>query len=105
MRAAAAEIKTADRRQVARPVEHGTHREQLIESQLAMIDVAAGHAVNRFEVLWRDDLHALNEAWEIRSVSRKCLHDKIAQFPAANRPVALFQLIGRKLRVNGHDML
>src|SRR6185295_19897489 len=51
VRAGPAQEQVFDRRAVPRPSEERPHREQLIESRLAVEDVAAGQAVAVLEVL------------------------------------------------------
>src|SRR5579859_7169628 len=65
MRARAAEEKSADGRLVARPIENRTHREELVESQFTVENVAAGETIGCFEIFGRDDLNTFDKAWKI----------------------------------------
>src|SRR6266853_2570526 len=56
MRAGAAKKKAADGRFVTRPIQNRAHGEELIESEFAVKNVAAGEAVGSFEIKRRDDL-------------------------------------------------
>src|SRR6266446_5010299 len=87
MRAGAAEKKAADRSFVARPIENGTHGEELIESEFAVENVAAGEAVAGFQILGRDDLNAFDQAGKIRGVSSERFDDGVAQVVASRVPV------------------
>src|SRR5579863_5302490 len=57
MRAGTTEIKSADRRFIASPIEDRAHREKLIEGELAMENVAAGETVDGLKILRSDDLY------------------------------------------------
>src|SRR6266851_8811109 len=105
MRAGTAEEKATDGCFVARPVEDGTHGEELVESKLAMENVAAGETVGRFKVLRRDDLDAFDEAWKIRGVRGKRANDSGTEFPAAGVPIPFLQFIRRILNAGRENML
>src|SRR5258708_7520560 len=104
MRARPAEEKAADGSLVAGPIENWTHSEELIESKLAMENVAAGEAVRGFEVLGRDDLDTFDKAGEIRSVRGERSNDSGAKFPAARVPIPFPQFIGSLLNASGEDV-
>src|SRR6266404_7970686 len=87
MRAGAAEKEAADGRFVARPIENGAHGEELIESEFAVENVAAGEAVAGFEILGRDDLNSFDQAGKIWRVSGESFDDGVAQVVAARVPV------------------
>lgn len=101
----AAEIEAADGGFVARPIEDGTHREELVESEFAVENVAAGETVDGFEVERSNDLHVFDEAGEIGSVVGESFDDGVAKVFAAGIPVPFPQLEGRKLDVGGEDVL
>ena len=65
MRARTAKKKAADGSFVTRPIENGTHGEELIESKLTMENVAAGETVGSLEILGGNDLDAFDKACEI----------------------------------------
>ena len=90
MRAGAAKKKAADGRFVTRPIQNGAHGEELIESELAVKNVAAGEAVGSFEILGGDDLDAFNQAGKIGRVRGESLDDGVAEFLAAGVPVPFF---------------
>src|SRR5216684_706189 len=54
VRAGTTQVEPANRRAVARPIEHRAHGEQLIERKFGVIDVAAGKAVGLFQIFRRD---------------------------------------------------
>ena len=56
MRGRAAHVEVADGRAVLRPARDGTKKEELLERQLALEDVALGQAPLALEVERRDDL-------------------------------------------------
>ncbi len=105
MRAGAAEEKAADGRFVASPIENGAHGEKLVEGEFAMENVAAGEAVDRFEVERSDDLHVLHEAGKIGRVLGESFDDGVAEIFAAGVPVPFLQLVRRELDVSGEDVL
>ena len=105
MRAGAAKKKAADGRFVTRPIENGTHGEKLIESELAMKNVASGEAVGSFEIKRRDDLHVFDEIGQIRRVSGQGFDNGVAQVVAARVPVPFFQLEWGELDAGGEDVL
>ena len=56
MDSAPAQIKVIDRRLVVRPAGNGTHEEELIEHELAVVEIAFGEGVGLFEVEGCDDV-------------------------------------------------
>src|SRR5687768_11946112 len=56
MCARAAHVQPAYGRAISRPSQQRTHREELVERQLAMEDVASGQTVCRFQIDRRDHL-------------------------------------------------
>src|SRR5206468_7100473 len=70
MCAGAAEVQPLDRRAIAGPVEQRTHREDLVQRQLAVEDVAGGEGVGRFQILRRDHLALDDKLLEVGGVFR-----------------------------------
>src|SRR6266853_3786320 len=104
MGAGATEKKPADGRSVARPIEDRSHGEKLIESKLAVENVAASETVGGFEILGRDDLDAFDQAGKIRGVRRERSNDSGAKFPTAGIPIAFLQFIGGILNAGRENM-
>src|SRR5439155_10087734 len=82
VRPRAAEIQVAERCPILRPSERRPHREQLIQRELAVKDVAAGQSVCRLEIRGRDDLSMLDERSQAGSVLLDRAEDAVRQ-PAA----------------------
>src|SRR5712692_8643132 len=101
----AAEKKATDGRFVSRPIENGTHREQLIESKLTVENVAPGEAIGCFEVLGSDDLDAFDEARQIRGVRGERPNDSGAEFPSTRVPIPFPEFIRSILNAGGENML
>src|SRR3954453_1777042 len=68
VRAASAEIQIVDWRPIPRPIQQRTHREELIQRQLSMEDLATGQSVFFFQVARRDDLVREDQFRQIRGV-------------------------------------
>src|SRR5207249_4930689 len=75
MRTVAARIKLLNGSLVARPIQQRSHREELVEREFAVKNMAAGKSVSIFEVFRRDDLVAQDLLRQRRRVLRNCLHD------------------------------
>src|SRR5580765_443267 len=105
MRAGAAEKEAADGRFVTSPIENGAHSEKLIEGEFAMKNVAAGEAVDRFQVERSDDLHVFDEAGQIGGVLGESFDYGVAKIFAAGVPFSVLQLERRELDVSGKNML
>src|ERR1700747_1714209 len=97
MRTGAAEEESANGSFVTSPIEDGPHGEELVERKFTVENVAAGETVRRLEILRRDDLHAFNEAWKIRSVGGERSNDGGAKFPAAGVPIPFLEFVGSVL--------
>ena len=105
MRAGAAEEEPADRGFVARPVENGAHGEELVECEFAVEDVAAGEAVDGFEIARRDDLHRFDDLAEVGRMDRERFEDVFGEdCGVIVVPVAVFEFVGRELDVDGGDV-
>src|SRR5229473_6504077 len=104
MRAGTAEEKATDGCFVARPIEDGTHGEELVESKLAMENVAASKTIRGFEILGSDDLDAFDQAGEIRSVRGERANDSGTEFAAAEVPIPFPQFIRSILNAGREDM-
>src|SRR5258707_4290238 len=87
MRAGTAEIKPTNRRFVTRPIENRPHGEELIERKLGVENVAAGKAINSFQIQRRDYLNGFDEARKIPSVGGERPGDGGTQLAAAHVPV------------------
>src|ERR1700684_2645104 len=106
MRAGAAEEKSANRSFVARPIEDRTHGAELIESECAVEDGAAGEAVNSFEIARRDDLHRLDDLIEVGRMDCERLEDIFGKDRGVIVvPGAVFEFVGSELDVDGGDVL
>src|SRR6185436_15635625 len=79
MRARTAEIEPFDRRGVVGPAQRRPHGEQLVERELAMMNMAAGEAVDLFEVEWCDDLPLLDQRGDARRVRLERAQDDVRQ--------------------------
>src|SRR2546421_10976924 len=104
MRAGAAKKQAADGCFIARPIENGTHGEKLVERKLAVENVAAGETVRGFQILGRDDLHAFDQAREIRRIVGKSSNDHRAELPPAEVPIPLPQSIRSELHAGREDV-
>src|SRR5271156_2250294 len=104
MRTRAAQIQSAHRRQIARPVEHRPHGEQLIERQLPVINVSSREAVGGLKILWRDHLDGFHKIRQIRCIRAECLDHHAAEFIALGIPVSLFQFVRSELHVRGKNV-
>src|SRR6266550_9337922 len=67
--ARAAQIQPADRRRIARPTRYRSQCEQLVETQVAMKNVAAGQAIFAFQVERRQGVYVLDRAADIGRVA------------------------------------
>ena len=105
MRTVAAKIKLLNGSLVARPIQQRSHREELVEREFAVKNMAAGKSVSIFEVFRRDDLVAQDLLRQRRRVLRNCLHDCLAERCPLAFPIAVLQFIRRVLHVNGHHLL
>src|SRR5437773_12317297 len=70
-----------------------------------MENVAASETVGGFQILGRDDLHAFDQAGEIRRIVGKSSDDDRTEFPATEVPIPVPQFIRRKLHAGGEDVL
>src|SRR6266404_2664361 len=70
-----------------------------------MENVAAGETVGCLEILGRDDLHAFDEAGEIRRVGSESSDYSCAQLATAEIPIPFFKFIGSELYAGGEDVL
>src|SRR5215471_14270512 len=99
MRPVAAEKQSPHRSFVARPVERRAHSKELIKGELAVKNVSAGEPVDFFEVVRRDDLHAFDQARQVRRILRQCLDYYVAKFSSTRNPAAVPQREWRELHV------
>src|SRR5438093_13401469 len=98
MRARTAKKKAADGSFVTRPIENGTHGEELIESKLTMENVAAGETVGSLEILGGNDLDAFDKACEIRGVRGERSTEIGAKFAPSEIPILLLHTISSDLQ-------
>ena len=87
MRARSAQIQAGDRRRVARMAQQRTHREQLVERQLAMEDVSPRQTVVALEVQRRDDLRGEDVRSHAWRVSFEHVEDVAKEAVARSGPV------------------
>jgi len=102
--AGAAKKESADGRFVARPIENRAHGEELVESEFAVENVAAGESVRDFEILGSDDLHAFHEAGKVRGVRGERSNDSGAEFAPEDIPIPFLEFIGSILNAGREDM-
>src|SRR6202453_131127 len=91
MRPRPAQIQILDRRTISRPIQQRTHREELIESQLPMEDVAAGEPVSIFKILRRNNLVRENQFRKFRRILCQRPDHSIAQCHALAVPISTLQ--------------
>src|SRR5688572_13434662 len=78
----AAHVQVSNRSSVLSPSRRRTKKEQLLQRQFALEDVALRQSPLAFEVERRDDLAMTNDVGEIRRVLGDGVHDGIAKFIA-----------------------
>ena len=104
MRRRAAHVEVLDRRPVLGPSRHGPQEEELLESQLALEDVAFREPEVALEVERREDLPVLDDVLDVRRVLGDRVDDRVAEGLALLVPVAL-EVVGRVLHEARHDVL
>src|SRR5690606_2953807 len=78
--AGAAEVETCNRHAVIGVAQHGTRREELIQRQLAVEDVAVDHAETPLKIERRQDLPGDDARLEIRGMPGHGLDHEISKF-------------------------
>jgi len=104
MRARATQVQAPDRSAISRMSQQRPHREQLIERQLAMKDVAAGKPVLPFKVERCDDLRTDDLAADTWSWPFEHRDHGIEQRITRDSPIARPQRARRIVHVNRRDM-
>src|SRR5262245_34672551 len=92
-----AHIKLADRRAVLSPPRNGAQKEQLLERQLSLKNVAFGQSKLPLDIQRRQDLTMQNNVTQVRGVFAKCIDNGIAELFALLIPRPIFEVIGRVL--------
>src|SRR5215210_1875212 len=70
-----------NRRAILSPAQDWPHREQLIESRFAMIDLSAGNSVALLEVDWREQLRGFDSGGDAGCKLLECPdHDALEPF-------------------------
>ena len=90
MRGRTAHIKVANRRAVLRPSRHRAQKEQLLQREFALKDVAFRQAELALDVQWREHLTMNNDVAQIRRVFRDGIDHRIAELFALLVPVPFF---------------
>src|SRR5689334_16179805 len=68
VRAGAAQEQAVNRGPVVRPAQRRSHREQLIERQLSMMNVPPGQPIHVFQVCWGEHLPVFDQSADARGV-------------------------------------
>src|SRR5438270_843160 len=89
VRSRAAQIKSFDRRAILRPPGHGTHKEELLQPQIAVKNVALGKAVCALQIQRSEHLPRLDRVGNVRGVLGDLLYNAISQQFALVIPVSL----------------
>src|SRR4029453_17279380 len=98
-----AEKQVTNRRTVARPAEHGSRDEELIERELTMKDLASGQAVGSFQIERRNDLSRHNRVFEAGSKRGDHSRRDVTQALAFSIPRRITKGEWRKLHVRRND--
>src|SRR5205807_2531556 len=105
MRSCSAEIESVNGRAVLRPSSHGTHKEKLLQAQIAMEDVALGQTIGAFQIQRRKHLPGHDRLGNVGCVFSNLLDYAIAQQFALVVPVSLSEMIRHILHEARMDML
>jgi len=87
-----------------RPPRHRTHKEELLQPQVAVKNVAFGQSIGSFQVERRQDLPRQDRARNIGRVLRNLLQYAISQKFALLVPVSFTQFVRHVLNEAGQDM-
>src|SRR5580704_5447483 len=105
MRSRSTQIKPANRSAILRPTGHGTHKEELLQSQVAVKNIALSQSVCSLQVERCQHLSHFNRSRYIGCVFGDLFHHAIAQQVPLLIPVALAQLVGHILHKARQNML
>src|SRR5688572_28534621 len=106
MRAAAAKPKVVYRCLVASPSGSGPHEKELLETQLALKNIAFSQAEVFFEIQRRQDLLMQNRATQTRTIFLERIDNIVTELFANIRPViwAFCKMIRSVLHENRHNV-
>src|SRR4029079_4171327 len=79
MRRRSAHVEIGNRRAILRPSWCGTQKEQLLEGQLALKDVALRQAPLALEIERGDHLAMANDVADVGRVFGECVHDGVTE--------------------------
>src|SRR5690242_18362041 len=79
MSSCAAEIKPVNRRPVLRPTRYRTHKKKLLQSQIAMEDIALRQTIGTFQIERREHLPCHDSIGNVRRVLGDLLYYPIAE--------------------------
>src|ERR1044071_1911573 len=104
MGAGTAEKKIFDGCPIARPTGNRAHEKDLIERHFGVIKISLADTVFRFEVKRRENLAVQNGSFESRRVFFDGIDPGVTQSVALLLPIAVAQMIGRRLHPDRHDV-
>ena len=100
------QIEALDRGRVARPARDRPHEQDLIQGQIALVEMTLSEAEPRFDVPGAEHLPIDDRAGEIRRIARERLDHPVAERLACFRvPLTLPKSIRRVLHPDRHHML
>src|SRR5262245_30365586 len=105
MRCGAAHVKMTYGRPVLGPTGRRTQEEKLLESQLALKDVAFGEAETPLDIERCEDLPVQNDVAQIRRVLGERVDHRVPELFPFLVPGSFFEMIGRVLDKARHHML
>src|SRR5437879_5494704 len=105
MRSGAALPIAAQWRSILCPMCRGTQKEQLMERQLALKDVALGQPGDTLDVRWREHLPSDDERLDVRRVPRDSVDDGVAERVALRIRPPAGEMIRRVLYEYTHDVV
>ncbi len=105
MGSGSAEIETIDGRAVLRPTRNGSHKEELLETKVAVKNVAFGQSVGALQIERSQHLSSDDCTGDVRRVFGNFLDDAVAEQLTLFVPGALPQMIRDILHKAGEDVL
>src|SRR5262245_23026435 len=104
MCARATQVEPLEWSAILRPTNQRTKSEKLIQCLFAMVNVSTAETKLLLEIQWRDHLRRNNQITKARRVSFQLVEHVVRKLLASSGPVALLQLVWRKLNMDGHHM-